>query len=156
MARKRCTRLNPVDPKISAKTKKQWATPEYRAKQEAYHQKRREHPMSYYRRGVPDGMLKWEADLEWNFARMYAKEVTKIMVDKGHIEDDPKVVAAFQSAMEVLESPMSQAIKLQAARLILDFLKAKPVSKSEVTVQKAEDWLQAVTADALKAPIEGQ
>ena len=102
------------------------------------------------RLGTPDGMRSDEAAHEWRFARMYAKEVTKIMVDKGQLEDDPRVTKAFSAAVEVLESPMSQREKLAAARLILDFLKAKPVSKSEVTVQKAEDWLTAVTADALK------
>jgi 3-methyladenine DNA glycosylase Tag len=101
--------------------------------------------------GIPDGMRRYEADAEWKFASMYAKEVTKIMVDKEIIEDDPKVKSAFQAAIEVLNSPMSQGIKLQAARLILDFCKAKPVAKSEITVQKAEDWLMSVTADALKS-----
>jgi hypothetical protein len=103
------------------------------------------------RLNCPGGMPKWEAENEWNFARMYAKEVTKLMVDKGQIEDDPKVTKAFQTAMEVLEGPMNTRDKLAAARLILDFLKAKPVSKSEVTVQKAEDWLAQVTADAVRS-----
>jgi hypothetical protein len=103
----------------------------------------------YSRFGIPDGMRKWESDIEWNFARMYAKEVTKIMVDNGTIED-PKVEEAFKAAVEVLHSPMTQTIKLQAARLILDFCKAKPVQKSEVTVATAEDWLKQVTADAIR------
>jgi activator of HSP90 ATPase len=106
------------------------------------------------RYGIPDGMRREEADLEWKFASMYAKEVIKIMVDEKIIEDDPKVKAAFQAATEVLMSPHNQGIKLQAARLILDFCKAKPVAKSEITVQKAEDWLMSVTADALRKPDE--
>lgn len=126
--------------------RKRYNTPECRAKLEAYWASDR---AKGHRRNIPSGMRKEEAEREWAFARMYAKEVAKIMVETGHIEDDPKVVAAFTSAMEVLESPMSQGIKLQAARLILDFCKAKPVAKSEITVQKAEDWLAAVTADAL-------
>jgi uncharacterized protein YdgA (DUF945 family) len=105
------------------------------------------------RKGKPNkrplGLEEWEAERERNFARMYAKEVTKLMVEKQVIEDDPKVVKAFEKAMEVLEGPVNSRDKLSAARLILDFLKAKPVSKSEVTVQKAEDWLAQVTADAL-------
>jgi ketopantoate hydroxymethyltransferase len=94
-------------------------------------------------------MRRDEAEAEWAFARMYAKEVTKIMVDEKMLPEDPKVEKAFTAAVEVLESPMSQAIKLQAARLILDFCKAKPVAKSEVTVKSAEDWLAQVTADHL-------
>jgi hypothetical protein len=99
--------------------------------------------------GQPDGMRYDEAEREWAFARMYANEVTKIMKEEGIIPEDPKVEAAFRAAIEVLESPMSQAIKLQASRLILDFCKAKPVAKSEVTVKSAEDWLAQVTADHL-------
>jgi len=143
----RCRNPNPIpNPHLKEVANR----PETRAKLEAYWQRRRENPQNYYRRGVPSGMRKEEADREWAFARMYAKEVVKIMVAKDIIEDDPKVIAAFESAMEVLQSPMNQTTKLQAARLILDFCKSKPVAKSEVTVQKAEDWLAAVTSDALK------
>lgn len=92
-------------------------------------------------------MRRAEAEREWAFARMYAKEVTKIMIEKEQIPDDPKVTAAFTAALEVLESPMSQQIKLQAARLLLDFLKAKPAQKNEVTVKNAEDWLAQVIND---------
>lgn len=99
------------------------------------------------RTGIPTGMRRDEADREWYFARMYAKEVTRIMVDKEIIPDDERVTKAFSSAVEVLESPMNQGVKLQAARLILDFLKSKPVSKSEVSVSNAEDWLAQVIAD---------
>jgi hypothetical protein len=104
---------------------------------------------SNWRTGIPHAMRRDEAEAEWAFARMYAKEVTKIMVDEKMLPEDPKVEKAFTAAVEVLESPMSQAIKLQAARLILDFCKAKPVAKSEVTVKSAEDWLAQVTADHL-------
>jgi hypothetical protein len=105
---------------------------------------------SNWRTGIPHAMRRDEAEAEWAFARMYAKEVTKIMVDEKMLPEDPKVEKAFTAAVEVLESPMSQAIKLQAARLILDFCKAKPVAKSEVTVKSAEDWLAQVTADHVK------
>jgi hypothetical protein len=111
---------------------------------------------SNWRTGIPHAMRRDEAEAEWAFARMYAKEVTKIMVDEKLIPEDPKVEKAFTAAVEVLESPMSQAVKLQAARLILDFCKAKPVAKSEVTVKSAEDWLAQVTADHIKKNNDGQ
>lgn len=107
-------------------------------------------PHEATRFGIPHGMRRPEAENEWRFARMYAKEVTRIMVEEQKIPEDPKVEAAFSAAVEVLQSPMNQGIKLQAARLILDFLKAKPVAKSEVTVKNAEDWLAEVTADHVK------
>lgn len=119
-----------------------FTNPETLAKFQAYWAEKRPNKL-----GIPNGMVKWEADNEWNFARMYAKEVTKIMVDKDELEDDPRVTKAFAVAVATMEGPVSHKDKLQAARLVLDFLKSKPVAKSEVTVQKAEDWLAQVIAD---------
>lgn len=130
---------------------RKWADPEYRARvaagQAKANKRKQENPKANWRYGIPDGMRREEAEAEWAFARMYAKEVTKIMIEKEQIPDDPKVTKAFEAAVEVLESPMSQAIKLQAARLLLDFLKAKPAQKNEVTVKNAEDWLAQVIND---------
>jgi hypothetical protein len=153
MERKKSPPRRGFDPVKVERKRQDWLDPVKRANmlkgiREA-NAKRKAEGRYHPRLGVPEGMRKWEADLEWNFARMYAKEVTKIMVDNGTIED-PKVEQAFKAAVEVLHSPMSQTIKLQAARLILDFCKAKPVQKSEVTVATAEDWLQQVTADAIR------
>lgn len=129
-----------------------WNDPEKRAelmqKRQEGQDRRVENIWKRIRRyGVPHGMRRPEAANQWAFARMYAKEVTRIMKEENLLPEDPKVEKAFSAAVEVLESPMSQTIKLQAARLILDFCKAKPVAKSEVTVKSAEDWLQQVTAD---------
>jgi hypothetical protein len=140
---------------------KNWQDPEYREKTTAAvaasTRKRVEsQDPKNWRTGIPHGMRRPEAEAEWNFARMYAEEVTKIMVEEKILPEDPKVELAFKAAVEVLESPMTQTVKLQAARLILDFCKAKPVAKSEVTVKSAEDWLAQVTADHIKKTENGQ
>lgn len=128
----------------SEASKARWADPEIRAKMLDGLRNKRGNTARY---GIPDGMRREEAEAEWAWASFYASRVTRIMKEQGIIEEDPKVEKAFTAAVEVLESPMSQNVKLQAARLILDFTKAKPASKAEITVAKAEDWLQSVTKD---------
>lgn len=140
--------------------KKKWQNPEWREKMLKVLKEvgeRRRGKITSFRTGVPSGMRRAEAEVEWYFARMYAKEVIRIMKAEGILSpnEDEKAEQALTAAIEVLQSPMSQSVKLQAARLILDFTKAKPAAKSEITVQKAEDWLAAVTQDHI-AKTEGK
>lgn len=90
-------------------------------------------------------------DREWynRRAKEKAQETIRIMAEKGILtpNDDPRAVKALEAAVEMLESPAPQREKLAAARLILDFTKAKPASSSIVTVNKAEEWLAAITKE---------
>jgi hypothetical protein len=43
--------------------------------------------------------------------------------------------------------PQDQKLKLAAARLVLDFTKSKPASKSIVAVDEAEAWLSKIAED---------
>jgi hypothetical protein len=77
-------------------------------------------------------------------AKVKAKEdVAKIEAASGPIED-AAAREALTGAIEVLRTPVNQQTKLAAARLVLDFTKAKPASKSEVTVNAAEKWLESL------------
>ena len=103
------------------------------------------------RAGVPDGMRKPEAMAKWAEARSSAKETVQTMVEKQIISDDEKANEALETAITVMRGPSThQKEKLSAARLVLDFTRAKPAQKSEVSITKAEDWLALVTADAVK------
>ena len=51
---------------------------------------------------------------------------------------------ALEGAITVLRQPSSQQTKLAAAKLTLEFTKTKPVAKSEVSVNKAEEWLASL------------
>jgi len=53
---------------------------------------------------------------------------------------------ALLEVITVMRGPHPQT-KLQAAKTLLDFTMAKPVAKSEVTVNAAEKWLEELTAD---------
>lgn len=54
---------------------------------------------------------------------------------------------ALQETLSVLRGPQSQQQKLAAAKLLLDFSMSKPVAKSEVSVNAAEDWLASLAKD---------
>lgn len=91
--------------------------------------------------GVRRGELK-------KLQRRAAKQVKKDMenIKKNH-EVDPRAEEALEGALTVLRAPNNQTAKLHAAKLILEFTKSKPVAKSEVSVNKAEEWLASLAVD---------
>ena len=97
-------------------------------------------------KGVPDGYTKHEIEPIRAKAKKEAKEVVKIMADKYDIEDDYSR-EALETAVEVMRVPGETRERLAAARLVLDFTKSKPVSKSEVAVAKAEDFLASLLTE---------
>lgn len=103
------------------------------------------------RAGVPDGMRKEEAEAAWAAARASAQETIAKMIENKVIEnDDQRANEALEVAMTIMRGPSTLESKLRAARTVLEWTKAKPASKTDVTIQKAEDWLALVTADAAK------
>ena len=95
--------------------------------------------------GVPDGMTREQAAPIWEASRQRAKEDMAKLQEAGVINpDDTNANEAMQNALEVMRSPMNQDMRLKAAKLVLEYTKAKPVSKSEVTVNAAEAWLASL------------
>lgn len=93
------------------------------------------------RTGVPDGMRRDEIDKKRAKANAYAKRIVKLMVEKYDINDQ-RAEEALEYAVTVVRTKADGTRdRLQAARLILDFCKQKPASKSEVTLKSAEDLL---------------
>ena len=66
------------------------------------------------------------------------------------IDADDMAKEALHEALSIMRMEIAQKDRLAAARLVLDFTKAKPAQKTELTVNKAEEWLAAVTADNVK------
>jgi len=128
--------------------KAKWQDPEYRAKMEAYRQRQRENPKPYFRRGIPDGMTKKEANEMFLEARLKAKEDILNMKVNGDLEIDPRAEEALETAITIMRSKMNQRDQLAAARLVLEYTKAKPQAKSEVTVKGTEDWIFQITNGA--------
>lgn len=73
-----------------------------------------------------------------------AKIIIKTMRGAGQLPDDPRAVEALERALQVLRSAESPKDKTAAARLLLDFTKAKPGHKSEVVDRSHEEFLDAL------------
>lgn len=114
------------------------------------------------RAGIPDGWggdrnLIDEVQIE---AAVKSKEIVKMAIENGTLQkqDDPRVERAFEVAEECLNAlhpdsgvplhPIRD--RLAAGRFLADFLKSRPASKIEATVNKPEDFL-AFLATAGKA-----
>lgn len=125
-------------------------TPEGRAKRLEWSNKPRKNPGRPF--GVPDGHTAESIAPVRREAKIYAKKVVKVMSEKFNIEDQYQK-EALETAVEVMRVDGQAREKLAAARLVLDFTKSKPVSKSDVTLSAAEDFLAQVMQDE-ETPIE--
>lgn len=104
--------------------------------------------------GVPDGMRKEEAEQHWARARVLADKFIKVMEQKNVVEevvvpDSEEAMAkeALREAFVMAVSPLEAKSKIAAINTVLNFTKAKPESKSKLTINKAEDWLAEVAQD---------
>ena len=94
-------------------------------------------------RGVPDGYSKKEIEPIRAKVKTEAKKVVEIMAKEYDIEDK-YAKAALETAVEVMRMVGDNRERVAAARLVLDFTKQKPASKSEVALSKAEDFLSSL------------
>ncbi|MBW7970950.1 hypothetical protein [Bradyrhizobium sp. BR 10289] len=156
----------------SARLKELWQTPEFRARMAERDKRiaadRKANPEKYSRAGVPDGMRRAQAEPLWARARELADRFIQIMKDKGELpqdeivlvqdgedvsevrvpsSDDGKAEAALREAFVLAVGPSDQKIKIQAINTVLNFTKSKPESKSKLTLERAEDFLDAVAKD---------
>lgn len=94
-------------------------------------------------KGVPDGHRKDTIAPLREQAKLDAKKVVEIMSDKFNIEDEYQK-EALTTAVEVMRLVGETRERLAAARLVLDFTKSKPASKSDVSISRAEDFLASL------------
>lgn len=96
--------------------------------------------------GVPDGhSAKTIAPIRAR-AKLEAKTVVRIMSKKFNIEDQYEK-EALETAVEVMRMDGQVRERLAAARLVLDFTKSKPATKSDVSISKAEDFLASLLTE---------
>ena len=62
-------------------------------------------------------------------------------MSKEYSIEDEYAKAALETAVEVMKVVGDNRERVAAARLVLDFCKSKPVTKSEMAISKAEDFL---------------
>ena len=120
------------------------STPEGRELRRQWSTKPRKNPGRP--KGVPDGYRKADIEPIREKAKKEAEKVVQIMSDKFDI-DDGYAKEALQTAVEVMRTPGETRERLSAARLVLDWTKAKPAAKSEVTIGKAEEFLASLLED---------
>lgn len=111
------------------------------------------------RKGVPDGWGKRAAENKAirEAAAAEAKEIVKVMKDKGIIPDgtDPRAEEALEFAIGVVRAKDEKtgqpayAVKdhLAAARTVLEWTKAKPASTANVNVNAAEAFLESLAGE---------
>lgn len=97
--------------------------------------------------GVPRSMSVAQYEALKAEQRPIVKRIMKKMADKGQLPEDPRAVEALEESLMVLRTAENQKTKLSAARLLLDFTKAKPTQKIEHTVKTAEDYLDELAED---------
>lgn len=134
---------------FSKRLKALWADPEWRAKMVAKNRARAIPAMQKagQRFGVPDGMRKSQAKWFWRQARFEASLTMNKLEKAGVISltDDVQAAEALHYALTVMRGPQQQRDGLAAAALVLKYTKSPPASKSIVTVNKAEEWLAAIS-----------
>lgn len=148
--RKRIVKVKDPNSPTSEASRRMWQRPEYRAKMAAFYAARRADPEKRWsRRGIFDGMTREESEASWARARESANRTVDKMIEKGILESDDDLAAdALRESVTIMRSDSNTVTRLKAARQVLEWTKAKPESKSKVTVQTAEDWLAAIAADS--------
>ena len=68
-------------------------------------------------------------------------------LEKAGVLDDADTQAreALETTLLIMRAPGDKKVQLSAARQVLEWTKAKPASKSDITVNKAEAWLASIT-----------
>jgi hypothetical protein len=146
--------------------KELWSDPEYVAKNQANLDRFAEAKRAgeHTRAGIPTGYTKETVAPLWARARELADRFIQIMKDQGELPDETVVVvtedgsetvsvpatdtgkaeAALKEAFVLAVGPSDQKIKIQAINTVLNFTKSKPESTSKLTLNKAEDFLDAI------------
>lgn len=140
-----------ANPGASEARRKQWQDPVYREKMLANLKRNN-------RRGIPDGMHRDEAQQLWAKARELGERFIQIMEDADQVEKIVVPGSEAEMAKEVLKeafvmavSPLTDTkVKATYQRIVLDFTKAKPESKTKLTLDKSEEWLAALEQDMKK------
>jgi hypothetical protein len=100
-------------------------------------------------RGAMDGMYRKEREQKKAVAKEEAKRMVRIMEKKGfQLPENEFAREALEAAVETMRmEAINPKDKLTAARLVLEFTKAKPAAQAELTVRRAEDYLAEIAKD---------
>ena len=116
-------------------------TEEGRALRRQWSTKKRKNPGRP--QGTPDGYTLEAITPIRKQAKQDAERIVTIMAKENEIED-VYAIEALKAAVEIMREPGQNRDRLTAARMVLDFTKTKPAAKSEVTIGKAEAFLESL------------
>lgn len=94
-------------------------------------------------KGTPDGYTLEAITPIREKAKKDAERIVAIMAEENNV-DDVYAIEALKAAVEIMREPGQNRDRLTAARMVLDFTKTKPAAKSEVTIGKAEAFLESL------------
>ena len=106
-------------------------------------------------RGTPDGYTAEMIKPIRKQAKADAERIVAKMAKDNNI-DDEYAVEALKTAVEIMREPAQNRDRLTAARMVLDFTKTKPAAKSEVTIGKAEAFLESLLDSDEEEEQDGQ
>jgi hypothetical protein len=138
--------------------KAMWASPEgkekmaYRAARVA--EERAKDPLKFARTGIPHGMTKKTVAPLIAKANAQADRYIQKMKDEGSLpatvipdSDEARAEAALREACVLALGPTEKAVKISAIRAVLEWTRAKPASKSNISINTTEQWLAEIAAD---------
>jgi hypothetical protein len=99
------------------------------------------------KKGVPQRSNCYGHALAEKEASPEVKRIMKKMKNAGQLPDDPRAVQALETTLKILKAQDTDAkTKVAAARLLLDFTKAKPAAKVAIEFSP-EDFLDEIAAE---------
>jgi len=99
--------------------------------------------------GARDGTTKRVREKDAAKAKAEAQRLVKLMEEKFDIPKEGFAREALETAVtEMRKKELASKDRLAAARLVLEWTKAKPAAESNVTIKKAEDFLADLAKDA--------
>lgn len=132
-----------------SRLKELWADPEWRAKklEDMKSVKGRGRP-----HGVPDGYRKKTIEpLRAQIIEENKLIVRYMVATKQFTPDNNVSEQAFETLLEAIRVPGALKDRISAAKALLEYTQRKPAAYSEVTLNKAETFLEAVLQEAQSA-----
>lgn len=108
------------------------------------------------RPGSKDGYTQTELQKQRTKAKAEAKRIVEYMEKKFDLPKDEFAKEALTTAVEIMRiDAINVKDKLAAARTVLEWTMSKPASQTDVTVKRAEDFLNdiAIEMDEEKQPV---
>ena len=111
-----------------------------------------------HKKGVSTRPPGWQAGMKMKTYLRYvadgkreARKILRYMTDKKmFVPDNDVSEEAFKVVLEVLRAPAHARDKLAAAKTLLEYTQRKPVAASEMTLNSAESFLDAILAEEKK------